>query len=402
MNLLYNFEEAYLHIKGMPCEWQLHLKPKPYSLSRMRGKGWKPESPDFRIIPNSNDKLDPAVETFLSDIPDNFKAIIAPFPSHQWMLLRLLYEGKACVELAQANPILVYCIANNAEFRTKPEDRITIMAKLCLKKQKELLEWLGFPCTPATVRLLQKILPEAVNPSILRMFRTAIKTTEFSKTLGHMNHINAGVMALITNKNIADFITPKLLLEISEHQEERINSPESDLLFETCSMFETIRAQHRIKKPIFESIAGIQAIHDEILPQYNEAITLPVIPRRKRSKGEKVKHPSQFENIPMPETDDIIPIRSPREFYREGQNMHHCVTTYLNEVQNGRMYIYRVLKPERATLALRPKVNGSWRISQIRGVCNKEVEEPTLQVVKEWLNNVNRERRKEQHGDNQQ
>ena len=35
--------------------------------------------------------------------------------------------------------------------------------------------------------------PEAVNPSILRMFQAALKTTELAKTLGHIKHINAGV-----------------------------------------------------------------------------------------------------------------------------------------------------------------------------------------------------------------
>jgi len=314
------------------------------------------------------------------------------------MLLRMLYEGPACLEPSLSNLVLAFCTANNAEFRAKPEDRISILGKLCRKKQKELLDWLGFPCTPSTVRLLQKIVPEAVNPSILRMFRSALKITDFLKTLGHIRQINTGVLALVTNKTITGFLTPKLLLEASEMPEEKEASPLSDLLFETCSMFRTVRTRHEIKKPVFESVAGIQTVHDELIPRYNEIVMPPVVPQRgrRRVKRRTDYASSQFWNPPILGTSDIMPISSAKELYREGRDMHHCAGTYRSAIQDGRMYIYKVLNLERATLAkVGPNPQGLWFTSQLKGVCNQKVSLATRQAVKEWLNQGNMELQKQ-------
>jgi len=145
MNLLYNYEKAYLEVKGLPCTWRLYLKPKPYAHSKLPGSDWRPDNPEFRILPEKADESDLSMTLFRSDIPENYATVIAPFPSHQWMLLRMLYEGPACLELALANPVLAYCVANNAEFRRKPETRISVLGKMCLKKTEGAARLAGVP-----------------------------------------------------------------------------------------------------------------------------------------------------------------------------------------------------------------------------------------------------------------
>jgi hypothetical protein len=81
--------------------------------------------------------------------------------------------------------------------------------------------------------------------------------------------------------------------------------------------------------------------------------------------------------------------------------MHHCVNTYRQTIEQGRMYIYKVMMPERATLAITPDSCGGWVISQIKGVCNHEVKEDTRQAVREWLDRGNMERLKQFTGEGQ-
>jgi len=400
MNLIYNYEKAYLEVKGMPCTWRLYLKPKPYAHSKSPGGDWKPDSPEFRIIPETPDESDLSMTLFRADIPENFAATIAPFPTHQWMLLRMFYEGPACLELALSNPVLAFCVANNAEFRTDPENRVSALGKLCLRKQKDLLDWLRFPASPAMLRMFQKILPGAADPSTLRMLRLALKTTVFAKTLGHMKQINAGVLSLIANRNFSGVIMPRLLLEVSERQEERTESPLSNLLFETLVMQKALQDGLTGSRLVFESAARVQAVHDELLPQYNAQLAAPEgRPRRRRRVrrehvARRVGRRTDVVGLdpwypPIPGTSAIMPITSPVDLYREGKHMHNCVATYKSTIQDGRMYIYRILEPERATLAIRPYTDGKWCISQLKGVCNQKVSQATKRMVKEWLTQHN-------------
>lgn len=399
MDLRYHYEKAYLAVSGLPCEWRLYLKPKPYALYRMPGKDWWPDSPDFKILPAPPRLPSPDLDGFRSDIPETFVRIIEPFPSHQWMLLRLLYEGKAGLDLAQSNPVLAYVLANCREFRAGEDTEITLLGRLCLKKQRDLAEWLGFPGTPAMVRLFQKIRPEAACPSRLRMFRSVIARGTFNKELGHLRQVNAEVLALVTNSNIADFVSPKLLEEVSE----RPDVPHtSDLLFETCAMFRTIRKVRWIRKPVCESVARLQAVHNELIPLYNNALAPPPepaepeeeeeevarprerLPRRRRERAVKPPEPP-FPPPPFAGMDGIIPIAHPADLNREGREMHHCVATYKKDVQRSLMYVYRVLRPERATLALRRDTRGRWYPWQIKGIRNAEVSYETTAMVNRWF-----------------
>ena len=58
---------------------------------------------------------------------------------------------------------------------------------------------------------------------------------------------------------------------------------------------------------------------------------------------------------------------------------------YCERVAAGKVFIYRVLQPERATLSLAPAANGEWEIDQILRACNQPTSPLTLQAVQTWL-----------------
>jgi len=66
--------------------------------------------------------------------------------------------------------------------------------------------------------------------------------------------------------------------------------------------------------------------------------------------------------------------------------MDHCVATYGRRVERGTCLVYRVLQPERATLALRwNKIRAAWSIDQLSGFANQPVRPETRQFLREWL-----------------
>jgi hypothetical protein len=93
-----------------------------------------------------------------------------------------------------------------------------------------------------------------------------------------------------------------------------------------------------------------------------------------------------YPQPPVPGNSTIEPITSVVELKREGKAQGNCVGGYGLSVKEGQVYIYRVLKPERATLAITSCANGSWRRHELRIQANGEPTKATCKHVDRWLN----------------
>lgn len=94
-------------------------------------------------------------------------------------------------------------------------------------------------------------------------------------------------------------------------------------------------------------------------------------------------HP--WPHPPIPGDDAIEPVASLDDLRLEGRSMHHCVATYAERIILGHGYVYRVHRPERATLYLGKDAHGSWCARELRGVRNRPVEKQTQVAVARWL-----------------
>jgi len=75
----------------------------------------------------------------------------------------------------------------------------------------------------------------------------------------------------------------------------------------------------------------------------------------------------------------------PGQLVEESRHQHNCVGGYAERVVGGKVFIYRVLKPERATLSLRLGADGGWEIEQLLRACNQPVSPATALAVQRWL-----------------
>ena len=105
--------------------------------------------------------------------------------------------------------------------------------------------------------------------------------------------------------------------------------------------------------------------------------------RRPPSPPPKPAGPA-FPPSPFPESPDIRSITSAAELCREGARMHHCAGTYASKAARGECFFYRVLAPERATLAIE-RGPRAWRILDLRLACNRRPNAATVQAVNRWL-----------------
>jgi hypothetical protein len=91
--------------------------------------------------------------------------------------------------------------------------------------------------------------------------------------------------------------------------------------------------------------------------------------------------PAPFPGRPA----EIEPIRCYDRLVVDSAEVENCSVTFLGDIVGGKSYLYAVLHPERATLALRRDESGGWEIQDLRAVRNAKVSVETKNFINEWI-----------------
>jgi hypothetical protein len=95
---------------------------------------------------------------------------------------------------------------------------------------------------------------------------------------------------------------------------------------------------------------------------------------------------SKFPPPPVPSLPGVVePLDSAVQLVLEGRQQANCVASYAPRVREGRVSIYRVLQPERATLSLIRTEAGRWEIGELKASRNRPVSGQTHDLVEQWL-----------------
>lgn len=401
--------------------------PEPRSLESDREGCWKDFRPDFRLVKptfrqdpayQSDDILAPALtelrttmpldsglqkdrafEAFRAQLPDVVAQAIERFRSHQWNLLDLISQERATIDLVNSNPVLAYLLANNDQFRKLIAPKPANPARrLVCWKQRKIAGWLGFPESEAAVKLLRKTLPESINPHDARLLRQALLSDPgILKLLAHLRVINAGVLALVTNLKLLDAVSPRLLEEVAGQEQELWHAHTADLLVDAMYMHYMVGRGRKV--PRFDSAESVREFHDVM---HEEFVRLSELRRRRerrnerrqarREEGEQGREARRKSSDnkplappPIPGTADIIPLTTRVQLRTEGRMQSNCVGTYHRRVQSGSTAIYRVLRPERATLSIVLGPDGFWHRSELLACRNSPVSPLTVTAIDKWL-----------------
>ena len=80
----------------------------------------------------------------------------------------------------------------------------------------------------------------------------------------------------------------------------------------------------------------------------------------------------------------IEPLRSVGDLHEEGRSQRNCVRSYVRDAVAGELALYRVLRPERATLSIE-RCESGWHLGQLLAVGNSEPREETVDEIGRWL-----------------
>jgi len=308
-----------------------------------------------------------AFAAFRERIPVPVAVLVEKYQTRQLKLLRLMLKSPAAIELAGLNPSLCFALANYKRFRERycTLEGASIVAK---RRQREIADWVGFPDTEAAVRILAKVPPESVSMEFLKTLRSLVRKPTNLKILSHLPKLNAGVMGILTNERLRAVTKPALLAEISECPQEIFQAYAADKLTHMMEMLALLAPNDSF--PTIPSLAKLQTVHDEVVAEYLrvDPLTDNLLPR-----------------APISGTDNIVPIRNGDELRREGREQKNCAGSLVNRIRGGSFFIYRVLKPERATLSIVMDSDENWIIGELKCFANSNASSATQQVVQSWL-----------------
>lgn len=311
-----------------------------------------------------------AFARFRFSLPREVAAALEPVRHQQWCLLWLLAHCEEALELTRSNPALAFCVAARCHRLRRSDPAILHgLPDILSRKRRDLLGWLRFPATSGTAKLMARIDPASLSRRAMVRLRGALASPEVAKRLAHLPHINAGVLAIVSEPRLLAATTPSLLAEVAASRRERHYPFVAEQLADSLDMLADL---HPGATRRFASLARLQREHDELGVAWC------------RLERDRIRR-CRFPRPPVPGNARIVPLETPDALIAEGERQDNCVATYASRVQARQTYIYRVLGPERATLSIVPGPGRSWRRGELLAAGNREVDAETKSAVDRWL-----------------
>lgn len=308
-------------------------------------------------------------------IPEDVRERAGMFIYNQTTMLQWAARDFHKKDLLISNPALYWLFVHAAETRYWLQEELN---EVILLKQQQILNRVTGYGTKSTVRILKKLELQHGDKRELQFVLWFLKRDWFNSRLRNLKKLPVHVLAALYR--CPELATTRMVNSLSKILSTDMDVPsalsQADMIRQIWSDTEALGQTlgiGNIKSLIedCESFEQLQRIHDR---------WTDILNGRKHSKEDMTLFPLP----PVKGTNKIKPIRTEGDLREEGRFMEHCIGGYSNRVISGKSYIYRVFKPERATLEVRIN-NGTVMIGDMRMQKNKYPSEETTRVVREWL-----------------
>lgn len=311
-----------------------------------------------------------ATEAFLSSIPVEVRRAVRPFAEGQWELLRLADRcGTPFLDLLASNPALALALALRRRL-VVPLARTADVSRLLRKRQREVAGRLGFPRAESAVRTLRRVPAATLSFWRLHHLRLALGREDLAGRLRFAPRLNASVLRLLCDPAAAPLVTPAFVEEIARLRTETRSAGIARSVLELRDLHVALQ---RPRPPIVGSLRALERAHERAVLDLGRA------PQRAALAGLY-----RFPPPPLPDSDGIEAIRTADALWQEGREMNSCAAGYAPLVASGRVFLYRVTSPERATVSVERSPQG-WRVAQLRGPSNRAVSRATARKAAAWV-----------------
>jgi len=332
-------------------------KDKPY---------WIRFRPQHRLVPAYSYWWRKAFE----EVPEGVVSVLSRYRTRQWHVLQTLNHcGYFALQRAETSPLVLLILSNIYVFNKKVRAgrHYPVINRLLKLKDKEILGFAGFPEEKWFAKFLNKVYPVVVkNLGELFMLRSAMRWVDrdMRKIMMHIPQVNKGIWPFFYSPRLFPHLTPQLMWEILENPEDE-KFPHSYYLL--------LSVVNRGYNGRVYSVKQLGRLYAEYIQRDTGII-------------DELAGMNRFPNPPFEGNESIQPIENIIQLFNEGKEMRHCIFSYKKEIVNGRMYAYRMVSPERVTLALK-KTDNIWRLYDMRGFSNRSPSIDAYKEVLKWVSN---------------
>jgi len=323
----------------------------------------------------------PAVQQFSAGIPIRVLRGVQPFQWRQFVLLRMVRRAPQTIELLESNPMLAWILADTITTRQIP---ISDAVGWVFKRRREILAFCTEIDSESVVRTLSMIRGDEYGQNVFVELKGLLSNPQ---SLTGFQHAKIHTNKLHLIREYPDFVRWVLGI-VHEKASDALGDDSSeggilDVWWDTMNLGKELR-QPDFAKRVFEcrSIAALCRLHDRWTEALNATLAVERLAVFKDRYGLL-----SFPAPPRPGNEDIVPVLSIDELILEGKIMHNCVASYAENIMERECFIYRVLKPERATLDVGVE-DGVLVVRELRTVCNGEPSDATKECVADWLRTV--------------
>lgn len=308
---------------------------------------------------------------FFDTFPQNFISNIQRFQDSHWEFVKAAVEyGNEFISFMNSSPMLAYILVNLGNFNKsyKLYDDLDFIHITLSNKQKEILNRALFPGSERMVKIISKLSPEIIDIKTLISFRDSLLISEtlkerILKLLSHQKIFNENLILLLANEPQAfEILNYKSMNQL-------VQSPEFFNVKERLSKLVYNATKWKIKISELEQIAQISNYEKKI--------------------KEMIQHKKDLMNTfpkqPIPDTDNIIALKTVADQKRWSRQQSNCIKDYIKKVHSGKSYFYKIINgKEEATLELKLHTN-EIRKGDLLGSSNTKVSEETKLIVDKWL-----------------
>jgi hypothetical protein len=383
-------------------EGGLHLDFKPHLDVELRISPWSDglkldhrlaENPQWSALPHEDPDVllvtppphTPVMAQFLDSIPQTVCERVMPFGYRQFPMLRwlaLLEEARALLE---HHPLLLWLTVDAAQ--EQEWDSETMRAWLRQPLPVLLQATVGLQ-TRAALRFLRKTVLVNGDRRELEVLRSVLRDTQAVQVCRHFESVAITVLRVIERyprlshdgvlaylNGIAHTARPAALLAQAKTYVRLLE--ELDYLGQDLNIPNLTRLLRRCR-----TLDHLQRYHDRWTERFNHDLECEPTPRSLLTRDALPNR--LFPDPPLPDCATIQAIRNARELRAEGRQMNHCVGSYEQPIVRGEVAIYRVLAPERGTLALSGS-GANLRIREFRLSHNRHPSKDSWQAVRAWV-----------------
>ena len=332
---MYPYMEASLRISS----WD-----KGLNIQYKEGENWinSLHDPNLPIFNQSDYESDHPIRSFIKSIPDCLLIKVKQFKINQLTILRLLKEYQVSIDILEHSPS-VYCIF--ADMVQSNEVQVTEAVSILKLKRRQILSIIfERPVSNASIRFLNKYIANGYDQLELDTLKKACLDRRLLEGFNRIdsfgwNELRMAVrFKLITSyqffwdavQNGVEISYLRSKLRDIESLAEQITIHDYQSSIESCQTIEDLTDLHdRWTTRLYE--VGDEYIENRFLSRYGA---------------------QQFPEPPLPGNDNIIPVVTSSELFKEVQRLNCFAETIVNEIMNDEVFIYKVYGPERGTLKL--------------------------------------------------